>query len=177
MNIELVPLQENEKERFIKEIQAAFKKAVVEEFGDNGEEIIPREDVINSFNAAGAESYNIICNGEIVGGAVLKINPVTKINELQLLYIKLGNHSKGLGAAAWQAIEKLHPETKIWETFTPYFEKRNIHFYVNRCGFKIIEFYGPQHPLPCPPNPANTPPDMEYFFRFEKDMTAAQQNI
>ena len=29
----------------------------------------------------------------------------------------------------------LHPEVKVWETVTPYFEKRNIHFYVNRCGF------------------------------------------
>ena len=176
MEIELVPLQESEKERFIKEIQAAFKKAVVEEFGDNGEEIIPREDVVNSFNAKGAESYNIIHNGEIVGGAVLQIRPDNR-NELQLLYIKVGNHSKGLGAAAWQAIEKLHPETKIWETFTPYFEKRNIHFYVNKCGFKIVEFYNEKNPMPNPPQSENKPPDMEYFFKFEKDMTAAQQNI
>ena len=176
MEIELVPLQENEKERFIKEIQAAFKKAVVEEFGDNGEEIIQREDVINSFNAKGAESYNIIHNGEIVGGAVLQIRPDNR-NELQLLYIKVGNHSKGLGAAAWQAIEKLHPKTKIWEAFTPYFEKRNIHFYVNRCGFKIVEFFNEKNPMPNPPSTENKPPDMEYFFRFEKDMTAAQKNI
>ena len=36
--------------------------------------------------------------------------------------------------------------TKIWETVTPYFEKRNIHFYVNRCGFKIVEFWNQNHP-------------------------------
>ncbi|MBR7048011.1 MAG: GNAT family N-acetyltransferase, partial [Campylobacter sp.] len=33
------------------------------------------------------------------------------------------------------------PEIKIWQTCTPYFEKRNIHFYLHSCGFKIIEFY------------------------------------
>ncbi len=29
----------------------------------------------------------------------------------------------------------------VWETCTPYFEKRNIHFYVNKCKFHIVEFY------------------------------------
>jgi hypothetical protein len=175
MNIELLKLQENEKERFIKEIQAAFKKAAVEEFGDSGEEVIPREDVINSFNEEGAESYNIVCNGEIVGGTVLKICPETNINELQLLYIKVGNHSKGLGAAAWKAIEKLHSETKIWETVTPYFEKRNIHFYVNKCGFKIVEFYNPHNPDPHFADEDNTIQGGDYFFRFEKDMTKIKE--
>ena len=34
-------------------------------------------------------------------------------------------------------IEKKHPNTKVWETVTPYFEKRNIHFYVNLCNFLL----------------------------------------
>ena len=40
----------------------------------------------------------------------------------------------------------MYPEVKVWETVTPYFEKRNIHFYVNRCGFIIDEFYNSHHP-------------------------------
>ena len=44
------------------------------------------------------------------------------------------------GQAAWRAVERLHPEVRVWETCTPYFEKRNIHFYVNRCGFRIVKF-------------------------------------
>lgn len=35
----------------------------------------------------------------------------------------------------------MYPDTKVWETCTPYFEKRNIHFYVNKCGFHIDEFW------------------------------------
>ena len=34
MDIVLTPLQERDKEKFIKKIQIAFKKAVVEQFGD-----------------------------------------------------------------------------------------------------------------------------------------------
>ena len=48
---------------------------------------------------------------------------------------------QGIGQAAWKAVEAMHPEIKVWKTCTPYFEKRNIHFYVNRCGFHIVEFW------------------------------------
>ena len=54
--------------------------------------------------------------------------------------LEFGEHSKGIGYAAWQAVEELYPETIVWETCTPYFEKRNIHFYVNKCGFQIDQF-------------------------------------
>lgn len=55
---------------------------------------------------------------------------------------------------------------KIWETVTPYFEQRNIHFYVNRCGFHIVEFFNKFYP------DLNEPEMDEQFpagiFRFEK---------
>ena len=50
-------------------IQAAFKKAVVEEYGDDDKEVIPREDVEKSFAVAGAEVLDIVSGGKIVGGA------------------------------------------------------------------------------------------------------------
>jgi hypothetical protein len=37
------------------------------------------------------------------------------------------DHSKGIGYAAWCEVEKLYPQVTLWETVTPYFEKRNIH--------------------------------------------------
>ena len=39
--------------------------------------------------------------------------------------------------SAWQAVEALLPEIVVWETLTPYFEMRNIHFYVNKFGFQL----------------------------------------
>lgn len=169
--IRLVPLQEDEKEAFIMNIQAAFKVAVVEEFGDNSTEVIPREDVIRSFEAEGAESYNIVQNGQVVGGTVIAIHPNTNRNELLLLFVKVDCHSKGVGLATWRAIEALHPETEVWETHTPYFEKRNIHFYVNKCGFHIVEFFNPHHPEPGMQNDDDQNiSGGDYFFRFEKKM-------
>lgn len=48
---------------------------------------------------------------------------------------------KGYGSRAWELIEKSYPETIIWETTTPYFEKRNIAFYLKKCGFKIVDIF------------------------------------
>ena len=37
---------------------------------------------------------------------------------------------------------------KYGKPVTPYFDKRNIHFYVNVCGFHITEFFNEKHPMP-----------------------------
>ena len=49
------------------------------------------------------------------------------------------------------------------------FEKRNIHFYVNICGFHITEFFNEKHPM------LDTPDDFigdgnEGMFVFQKQM-------
>ena len=82
-------------------------------------------------------------------------------------------HSQGIGQAAWRAVARLHPEVAVWETVTPYFEKRNIHFYVNRCGFHIVEFFNRHHPDPHDPeaSPAMDEQFPEGMFRFEKRMS------
>ena len=42
-------------------------------------------------------------------------------------------------------IEAHYPETEVRETHTPYFERRNIHFYLNKCDFRIVEFFNGFH--------------------------------
>ena len=171
MDITLIPLPARDEERFLHRIQAAFQKASNERYGPSGTPVLPREDVSAARSAEGAETYAILQDGVDVGGAVLAIHPETGRNELQLFFIDVERHGEGIGAAAWRAIEALHPETLVWETFTPYFEQRNLHFYVNKCGFHIVEYFCPQHPDP------NAPPDLpedEGFFRFEKQMRRDQ---
>ena len=86
-------------------------------------------------------TYRIIYDNKVVGGVILKIDNLTHLNELEILFILPNEHNKGLGYATWKEIENLYKETEVWSTCTPYFEKRNIHFYVNKCGFKIDEFW------------------------------------
>ena len=120
-------------------------------------------------NIVTTDGFDIIHNEEKVGGIVLRIDG--SHGELELLFTSPKKHSKGIGYAAWCEVEKMYPQVRIWETVTPYFETRNIHFYVNRCGFHIVEFFNRYHPDP------NEMDDEEYeegeddgMFRFEKVM-------
>ena len=63
--------------------------------------------------------------------------------------------------------EALHPEIEVWETCTPYFDRRNIHFYINRLGFHAVEFFNEYHPEPHMPEQFD---QEDGLFRFEKRM-------
>ena len=166
--VNLRPLIASEREQFILDLQVSFRVAAIEEFGDDGEDAIPREDITECLDAPKALAFVAEDDGEIVGGTVLQINKETQHNSLDLLYVKNGIKSKGIGYQIWEAIEQMFPDTIVWETHTPYFEKRNIHFYVNKCGFHIVEFTNPHHP--CPDEGNTDSPGLDYFFRFEKQM-------
>ena len=115
-------------------------------------EIISRKTIERCIDSPDSETYRIVVDGRKVGGVILKINKETNHNELEILFVSPEEHTKGIGYGAWLAVEALHPETEVWETCTPYFEKRNIHFYVNKCGFHIDEFwceyFQPEHEVP-----------------------------
>ena len=91
-------------------------------------------------------------------------------DELDLLFVFSHVYSQGIGYTAWCEMEKMHPEVTIWETVTPYFEKRNIHFYVNRCGFHIVESFNSHHSDPNNPDEEwqNNEQFQDYMLRFEK---------
>tara|TARA_Y100000815_G_scaffold154017_1_gene139848 strand:+ start:693 stop:1253 length:561 start_codon:yes stop_codon:yes gene_type:complete len=155
----------NDLPEFKKELQEAFAIAVVEEYGELQNGPIPSEDDLDeSINAPGAVALRILRDGVKVGGAVVTINEKTHHNTLDLFFLKVGHHGQGLGHKAWLAIEERYPETVTWQTHTPYFEKRNIHFYVNKCGFKIIAFFHAQLPDPNHPGPGDLPDDEGFLF-------------
>jgi GNAT superfamily N-acetyltransferase len=171
-NIVLKARTPEDREQFILDNQEAFNYGALEEFGRRDDhfeeegEIISRETIERSID--GGEAWRIWLDGKKVGGVVLRVEGDR--GDLDLLFVSPKAHSKGIGYAAWCEVEKLHPEVRVWETVTPYFEKRNIHFYVNRCGFHIVEFYNSHHPDPNDPEAAEQMDEQfpDGMFRFEK---------
>ena len=172
--IKLFPLTPDDRDQFILDNQEAFRYGALEEFGcrdDHFEEpgeIISRKTIERAID--GGEAYRIVQDGQSVGGVVIKVEGDR--GDLDLLFVLPKAHSKGIGYAAWCAIEKLHPEVTVWETCTPYFEKRNIHFYVNRCGFHIVEYLNKHHlgDFPADEFESDDPQFPAGMFRFEKQM-------
>lgn len=171
--ITLAAVQPDDVADFKTELQSAFAVAVADEFGSLPDGPIPSDQTLDTaMSAPNAVALRILRGGWKVGGAVLTIN-ADHHNSLDLFFVKVGEEGRGIGLRAWHAIEQQYPETITWQTHTPYFEKRNIHFYVNKCGFKIIEFFNRHHPHPHPPEENDLPGDDDEAFQFEKIMRQA----
>lgn len=175
--VRLELLELSDREQFILDNQEAFNYGAMVEFGmrddhfEEDGEIISRETIEHSID--GGIAYRIICDGEKAGGLVLRVDGEN--GELELLFVKPELHTKGIGYAAWCAVEAMYPEVKKWETCTPYFEKRNIHFYINKCGFHAVEFFNNYHPDPHDPDTPGTSEEhnddsFDGMFRFVKIM-------
>ena len=170
----LLPLEESDREQFIRDNQEAFNYGALEEFGlrddhfEEDGEIISHETVSRAIDEGTA--YRITQDGRPVGGAVIRTDYDHGV--LDLLFVSPAVHSQGIGHAAWYAVEAMHPEVTVWETVTPYFEKRNIHFYVNRCGFHIVEFYHAHHRDPHEEDDA-----LSEMFRFEKHLPSTPESV
>ena len=172
--IQLIKLSQEHTIAFKEEIQEAFQhgfqsysqKNRVEQDNKNQWQVLPDKDFYQSLEAEGAEAYEAVNEkGLRVGGAIITVNG--NEGELAFLYVKVGIQSKGIGHAIWKAIETMHPEIEVWETCTPYFDRRNIHFYINRCGFHAVEFFSAHHPDPNMPEQFD---DDDGLFKFEKRM-------
>jgi len=165
VSFDLSPLTSEDIPSFKRDMQEAFQRGAASELPDFDGQVLPEKDIDSSLNAKGSVAYKAVEDGQIVGGAIVVIDKLTQHNHLDFLYVKHGVQSRGIGKKIWEHVEKLHADTKVWETVTPYFEKRNIHFYINRCGFSAVEFYCPHHVA------AGIPEDMiggDYFFRLTK---------
>lgn len=132
MTVELAPTID--REIFIDDLQAAFRKA-------DGKNKFHSEDLPKFFDKTNATLLNILVDKEIVGGAVLIINDETHRNKLSLFFVNAGKRDSGIGFAAWQAIEARYPDTKVWYASTTWNDKRNLHFYLNKCGFVAFYIY------------------------------------
>ena len=155
---------------FKQRLQDAFTQASREVFPDFPEVIPPERDIDESLAAEGAEALQIVLDGQPVGGAVVSGDGASMM--LDFIFIDTEYQDRHLGFAAWQAIENRYPHATHWELVTPYHEKRNIHFYVNRCGFHITEYYNEHHTDPNFPqdDAGDYPGEDGGLFKFEKEL-------
>ncbi len=168
MKFELLPVEDNDLADYKHDMQEAFRLGAAAWEEDLDEEILPEAHIDKSLKADGSVAYKAVVDGQMSGGAIVVINGAH--GHLDFLYVKSGVQSRGIGQQIWNTIEAMHPEVELWETCTPYFDTRNIHFYINRCGFSAVEFYNPNH---IDPNAPDGDDGKDTFFRFEKRMPKA----
>ena len=173
MDIRLKKIQAHELELFRREMQRSFTQGVIERFGTPDDAPIPSvNDLDEALDSAACDVFIITADGSAAGGTIIKRLRDKKYS-LELLFIFKDFLNKKIGSAAWEAIEKHYSDAEVWETCTPYFDRRNIHFYVNKCQFTIVEFFCEAHSEEHAMTEEFRDINASGFFRFEKVM---QQN-
>lgn len=167
--MKLIRLKEEDIINFKKYMQESFQYGYESVYGIDKSQVLPEKDIDESLNNPKCHSYEMVDdNNEILGGVIVEIND-NNVNHLDFLFTRVGVQSKGIGQAIWEEIEKIYSDTKVWKTCTPYFDKRNIHFYVNKLKFKIVEYYNEKHPDPNMLEEIYK--EDNGMFEFEKEMT------
>lgn len=77
-----------------------------------------------------------VCIKESIVGAYTISAHLTEYT-LEMLFINPKIKSNGIGYEVWQHIENTYSEATKWFVETPEYSKRNYHFYVDKCGFKV----------------------------------------
>lgn len=171
MNLELKKILLSEIEFFQQKMVESFQSGVIDRFGDISAAPIPPENDLTHYSQdANRDLWAIMLDGVPAGGAVIRKDDGSGKYSLDLFFVFKESINKKIGFKSWLLIEKQYPEARIWETHTPYFERRNIHFYVNKCGFKIVEFFNEAHREEHDLSEEFKDINTSGFFRFEKVM-------
>ncbi|MBR7137997.1 MAG: N-acetyltransferase [Lentisphaeria bacterium] len=175
MNIHLRKIEDHEVPLFRREMKSAFEQGVYDRFGAlDAAPIPPENEVDEALKDPQFDVFIITADGESAGGTIIKKEGEGRYS-LDLLFIFKEFLNKKTGTRAWQAIEAHYPDAVVWKTFTPYFERRNIHFYLHKCHFRIVEFFSEfhreEHDLTEEFKDVNT----SGFFRFEKIMDHSKE--
>ncbi len=165
MTFDFKPLEPCDLPQFKREMQEAFQLGAEAAFGADAGQVLPESHIDASLAAPGARAWKAVVDGTMAGGAVVTIDGAS--GHLDFLYVRHGVQSRGVGRRIWSAIEQAYPEDCVWETCTPWFEKRNIHFYINVCGFAAVEFFCARHPDPHMPDVSGGNSE-DCMFRFVK---------
>lgn len=168
MDIQLKKIEPHEIELFRNGMKLAFEQGVTDHFGEvSAAPVPPENEVDEALKDAACDVFIITADNIPAGGTIIKREMNGKYS-LDLLFIFKNFLNRKIGFAAWQAIEKHYPDAELWETHTPYFERRNIHFYVNKCGFRIVEFFCEYHREKHDLTEEFKDVKSSGFFRFEK---------
>lgn len=161
---DLIPFKNNLQRTFTKRMNEFLKVQA-------GEALPSDEEFWEIVDSKRAIVYKIIYQEQQIGGVVLSINEETQRNAVDFFFVDPLYQDKHIGSTVWCMIEERYPNTRVWETYTPYFDQRNIHFYVNKCGFYIVEYFCEYHKekeLSTDKEDEVEKMLDESFFRFEK---------
>ena len=145
MNLQLRLLTKEEIDLFNKADEAAFN--VHDRYFLDG--IVPgaAEDDRGEYDLRkimGDPKYTVLGiydDDKFVGGAIVE-DEGKQIREIAIFFLIVEYQSKGIGKTALDLVEAYFPDTRVFRLITPSNVVRNVVFYVNKCGYRVVKVVG-----------------------------------
>lgn len=142
LNFRLQLLTENEIDLFNKAEEDAFNvharyflDGVVPGAAEDDRGEYDLKSVIND------SKYTALCiydDQTFIGGSIVE-DLGNDVFDIGIFYLTVEYQSKGIGKIALELVENYFPTAKTFRLLTPSQVIRNTVFYVNKCGYKIVE--------------------------------------
>ena len=156
------------------ELVRSFGKFCVGKFGLDGVDLIPPAYLLDESFKRSDQTLYIIKADEKKIGATLLTDMGNGAIIVDIFFLS-EDHSGVSGTKVWEAIERSQPQARLWKLLTPYSERRNINFYINKCGFKITEYFNEYHYGKIMDEYGAVECDYGGFFLFEKEIKNISQ--
>jgi GNAT superfamily N-acetyltransferase len=98
-----------------------------------------RNALADDFFGENGTAFKILQNDRLIGGAFMTFTRESHKGELVLFGLEPTYQGRGLGQKVWRYIEEIYSDIEVWELLTPTAALINVDFYVNKCGFHIVE--------------------------------------
>ncbi len=149
MNIQVVPPQKMNS--FITDMAEAYQVAYEYRFGEITSNCISERTVKYVLSKRRCLSFEVVENEKRLGGIILSLVHNGKHARIFLMFTKPELQNRGVATFLWNELREFMPGVKTWTANAPYFAVPAIHFLVNKCYFKVIQFT----------NSVNSPDDYE----------------
>ena len=142
MNLRLQLLTKNEVDLFNKSDEEAFR--VHDRYFPDGivpgtaEEDRGEYDLRNVMDDPKFTVLAIYDDDQFVGGTIVE-DKGEDVREIAIFFLTVEYQSKGLGKIALDMVEAYFPDTQTFRLITPSNVARNVVFYVNKCGYHVVE--------------------------------------
>ena len=142
MNLKVQQLKEDEVDFFSKAEEASFN--VHARYFPGG--IVPgaaeddrgEYDLHKLMNDPKSTVLSIYDDDRFIGGAIVEDKGQT-VKEIEIFFLIVEYQSKGIGKTALELVEDCFPDAGIFRLITPSNVVRNVVFYVNKCGYKVVK--------------------------------------
>ena len=149
MNIQVVP--PTKMNSFIADMAEAYQLAYEYRFGEITSNCISERTVKYVLSKCRCLSFEVVEKEKRLGGIILSLVHNGKRARIFLMFTQPELQNRGVATFLWNELREFMPGVKTWTAGAPYFAVPAIHFLVNKCYFKIIQFT----------NSVNSPGDYE----------------